>query len=261
MTDWTVTRLAPALGAVVDGVDLARATNDHLDLLAGLLDAHQVLVLPGQAAMTPTAHVRVGAAFGDPFIHPFLTAIDDDPAILEVLKSATDTETFGGEHWHCDISFTNPPAAVSVLHGLEIPSLGGDTLFADTVGAYRRLSKPIRDLLDGLTATHVYPGMVEGPDTSAVHPVVRRHPRTGRSSLYVNAAFVDRINELERAESDALLAFLYAHQTRPEFQVRIGWEPDQVLIWDNRTTIHYAMNDYPGQRRRLQRVTSIERPS
>ncbi len=261
MSDWTVTRLAPALGARVEGVDLAAATDTDLDALHALLDEHQVLALPGQTGLRVDDHIRVGEAFGDPLVHPFLTAIPEHPAILEVLKEPTDTETFGGEFWHCDISFTDPPAAASILHGLEIPPLGGDTLFADTVGALDRLSAPLRSFLDGLTATHVYPDMAEGPETSAVHPVVRTHPRTGRPSLYVNPAFVDRINELERAESDALLAFLYGHQTRPEFQVRVGWAPAQVLIWDNRTTIHYAMNDYPGQRRRLQRVTSIERKS
>ena len=259
MSDWAVTRLAPALGAQVDGVDLAAASNDELAALHDLLDDHQVLVLPGQADLSAADHVRVAETFGDPYLHPFLDAVPDHPAILQVLKEPTDTETFGGEFWHCDISFTDPPAAASILHGIEIPPLGGDTLFADTVGAFARLSAPLRAFLEGLTATHVYPDQPEGPTTSAVHPVVRVHPRTGHSSLYVNAAFVDRINELERGESDALLAFLYRHQTRPEFQVRIGWEPDQVLIWDNRTTIHYAMNDYPGERRRLQRVTSIER--
>ncbi|MEM9465133.1 MAG: TauD/TfdA family dioxygenase [Actinomycetota bacterium] len=261
MTGWSVTRLAPALGARVDGVDLHRASDAELASLHDLLDEHQVLALPDQVDFGIDDHVRVGEVFGDPLVHPFLTAIPEHPAILEVLKEPTDTETFGGEYWHCDISFTDPPAAASVLHGIEIPPIGGDTLFADTVGALDRLSGPIRELVERLSATHVYPGMAEGPDTAAVHPVVRTHPRTGRSSLYVNPAFVTRINELEAAESDALLAFLYAHQTRPEFQVRVGWEPHQVVVWDNRTTIHYAMNDYLGHRRRLQRVTSIERGS
>ncbi len=259
MTEWDVVRLAPALGARIDGVDLAAVDDAELERLRDLLDEHQVLVLRGQAGFTVDDHIRIGTAFGDPYLHPFLDAIDDHPAILLVLKEADDTETFGGEFWHCDISFTDPPAAASVLHGIEIPALGGDTLFSDTRGAYERLSKPLQTMLGGLTATHVYPDMEEGPETAAVHPVVRAHPRTGRLALYVNPAFVDRINELERAESDAVLAFLYAHQTRPEFQARVTWEPGQVVVWDNRTTVHYAMNDYAGHRRRLQRVTSIER--
>ena len=258
MTGWHVTRLAPALGARVDGLDLTVASDADLAHLQEQLDEHQVLVLPAQAGFSVADHIRVGQAFGSPYIHPFLDPIDEHPAILQVLKEPEDTDTFGGEFWHCDISFTDPPAAVSVLHALEVPDLGGDTLFADTQGAFERLSEPLQTMLVSLTATHVYPGRPEGFDTSAIHPVVRPHPRTGRSALYVNPAFVVRINELEPGESDALLTFLYTHQTRPEFQVRVTWAPDQVVVWDNRTTVHYAMNDYPGRRRRLHRVTAIE---
>ena len=259
MSGWTVTALAPTLGARVDGVDLSTASDAELEHLHELLDEHLVLALPGQVDFSIDAHIRVGEVFGDPLIHPFLEAVPEHPAILQVLKEPDDTATFGGEYWHCDISFISPPASVSVLHGIEIPPLGGDTLFASTVAAHARLSTPLQRFLADLTATHVYPDMAEGPETSAVHPVVRRHPRTGRDALYVNPAFVDRINELERDEGRALLDFLYAHQTRPEFQVRVGWSPDQVLLWDNRATVHYAMNDYAGHRRRLQRVTSMER--
>ncbi|MEM9201231.1 MAG: TauD/TfdA family dioxygenase [Actinomycetota bacterium] len=257
---WVVTRLAPALGARIDGVDLHRASDVELERLQALLDEHQVLALPRQGAVDVDDHIRIGEAFGDPLVHPFLTAIPEHPAILEVIKEPGDAETFGGEFWHCDISFLDPPASVSVLRAIELPPMGGDTLFSNTIAAVERLSEPIRELVLGLTATHVYPGLDEGPDTTAVHPVARRHPRTGQLALYVNPAFVARINELESAESDMLLAFLYSHQTRPEFQVRVSWEPDQLVIWDNRTTVHYAMNDYPGERRSLHRVTSIERP-
>lgn len=259
MTDWIVTRLSAALGARVEGVDLASATVADLDRLASLLAQHHVLALPGQRDFGTDAHIRVATRFGEPLIHPFLEAVPEHPAILQVLKASDETETFGGEYWHSDISFTAPPASVSVLHGIEIPPTGGDTLFANQVLALAALSPPVRTLLDGLTATHVYPDMAEGPDTSAVHPVVRHHPVTGEPSLYVNPAFVARINELERTESAALLSFLHAHQVKPEFQLRLSWTPQQVVFWDNRTTLHYAMNDYPGHRRRLQRVTAIER--
>lgn len=259
MSDWTVTRLGSALGARVEGVDLGAADAHELDRLAALLDEHHVLAVPGQRGFSTDAHVRVGAHFGEPLIHPFIESVPEHPAILQVLKEPGDPATFGGEHWHCDISFLNPPAAVSILHGIEIPVRGGDTLFADQVLALARLSDPVRSMLGSLTATHVYPDMAEGPDTAAVHPVVRRHPTTGAESLYVNPAFVDRINELTRPESAALLALLFEHQVRPEFQLRLTWAPDQVVLWDNRTTLHYAMNDPVETRRRLQRVTAMER--
>ena len=259
MTDWVVTPLAAALGVRVDGVDLAAATDADLDRLAALLAQHHVVAVSGRGHLGVDTHVRVATRFGEPLIHPFLEAAPEHGAVLDVRKEPGDTETFGGAFWHCDISFMAPPASVSVLHGIEIPPTGGDTLFANQVLALAALSRPVRTLLNRLTATHVYPDMAEGPSTSAVHPVARRHPVTGEPSLYVNPAFVDRINELERAESAALLSFLYDHQVKPEFQLRLSWTPHQVVLWDNRTTLHYAMNDYPGQRRHLQRVTAMER--
>ncbi len=257
MNDWTITKLSPSLGARLDGFDARTATDLDLDRLADLLDEHLVLAIPKQQ-LSIEDHIRIGRHFGEPLIHPYLTAIPEHPAILQVLKEPDDVTTFGGELWHCDISFIDPPAAVSVLHGIEVPSLGGDTLFANQFEAYDRLSEPMKAFLEPLTATHVYPGRVEGPSSSAVHPVIRVHPRSARKSLFVNPAFVDRINELDKGESDALLSYLYSHQTRPEFQARVSWSPGQVVIWDNRSTQHYAMNDYHGFRRRLQRVTSME---
>ncbi len=260
MNDWTVTPLAASLGARVDGVRLTDAGDVELGALQDLLDEHHVLVVSGQDEFSVADHVRVGESFGDPYVHPFIDAIPEHPAILQVIKEPDDSETFGGEFWHCDISFTSPPAAVSILHACELPPIGGDTLFANTALAFDRLSPRLQSWVSELTATHVYPEKEEGPSTAATHPVARIHPRTGRRALYVNPAFVTRIEELERDESDALLSFLYAHQTRPEFQVRVRWETGQVVLWDNRTTVHYAMNDYPGHRRRLQRVTAIEQP-
>ena len=258
MSDWRVTRLAPALGARIDGLDLATAGSAELDRLVDLLDEHHVLTLPGQGGLTVAAHVRVGEHVGTPLVHPFIDPVPEHPAVLQVLKEPDDEQTFGGEFWHCDISFMNPPAAVSILHGIEIPAIGGDTLFANQVLAFDALSAPMQAMLRQLTATHVYPGMAEGPETAAVHPVVRVHPRSGVESLYVNPAFVDRINELQAAESRALLALLHDHQVKSEFQVRVSWVPGQVVVWDNRTTLHYAMNDRVATRRRLQRVTAME---
>lgn len=256
---WRVTPLAAALGVQLDGIDLAEADGCDLDRLAALLDRHHVVAIPGQHTLGPADHLRIAGHFGRPLVHPFIEPVAAHPAILEVSKQPDDELTFGGEYWHCDISFMDPPAAVSVLHGIEIPLRGGDTLFANQVSAHEALTPPLRRLLHDLTATHVYPGMAEAPETAAVHPVVRRHPRTGLESLYVNPAFVVRINELEPAESRALLALLFEHQVRPEFQLRLRWTAGQVVFWDNRTTLHYAVNDRVSTPRRLHRVTAMER--
>ena len=155
MNDWTVTPLAASLGARVDGVRLTDAGDVELGALQNLLDEHHVLVVSGQDEFSVADHVRVGESFGDPYVHPFIDAIPEHPAILQVIKEPDDTETFGGEFWHCDISFTSPPAAVSILHACELPPIGGDTLFANTALAFDRLSPRLQSWVSELTATHV----------------------------------------------------------------------------------------------------------
>ncbi len=260
--DPVLTRLSPAGGVIVHGLDLgADRSTAALDVVHDLLVEHHVVVLRGQT-LDATAHVEVGRRFGEPYIHPFLEAVPEHPAILQVLKTEDDVATFGGEYWHADITFEQPPSSVSLLHSFEIPELGGDTLFANQFLAFETLSTGMQALLDGLEAVHAYPDMdVELGRTAAVHPVVRTHPVSGRRGLFVNPAFVSRFVDMTEAESVSLLSFLFEHQTRPEFRFRVSWEPRQLTIWDNRAVQHYAMNDYAGQRRRLQRVTVMENGS
>ncbi len=257
---WQVERLSPALGAAVHGLDLA-APVDPADLvdLQELLNTHLVLTFANQD-LTPERHVEIGSWFGEPFLHPYLTSVDEHPAILEVVKEPDDEETFGGEFWHSDISFRNPPAAVSLLYSHEVPPLGGDTLFANQYRSLEQLSPTMVEMLSGLRGVHLYPGMSED-DTNAfaLHPIVRTHSLTGRRSLFLNAAFVNRFEGMTETESRPLLDFLFAHQVRPEFCGRVRWQPHQLTLWDNRATLHYAMNDYTGHRRKLQRVTAMER--
>ena len=253
--------LSPALGARIAGFDLASDFGEGSQrALVELLNQHLVLVFPDQE-LTPARHVELGEMFGTPYVHPFLDAIDDHPAILEVIKEPDDTEPFGGEYWHADITFRNPPSSVSLLYSLEVPTMGGDTLFANQFLAYESLSPGLQRIIDQLGAVHVYPEMAESDEeASAVHPVVRVHPLTGRKALFVNPAFVTRFVDMTPTESKPLLEYLYRQGTRPEFQLRVSWTDNQLVIWDNRAVMHYAVNDYPGRRRVLQRVTSMERP-
>ncbi len=158
-----------------------------------------------------------------------------------------------------------------MLNAIVIPEAGGDTLWADTHAAYEGLSAPIRQLVDGLHAFHdgtptfgrlleaVGQGEWDGETftelTQVEHPVVRTHPETGRRNLFVNPGFTTRIKGLTRRESDALLEFLYAHMTTPEYVVRYRWEEGDLGFWDNRTTMHYAVGDYGDAHRVIQRVT------
>ncbi len=134
MNDWTVTPLAASLGARIDGVRLTEASEVELGVLQDLLDEHHLLLVSGQDGFSVADHIRVGESFGDPYVPPFIDAIPEHPAILQVIEEPDDTETFGGEFWHCDISYTSPPAAVSILHACELPPVGGDTLFVGLSG-------------------------------------------------------------------------------------------------------------------------------
>lgn len=256
---WTVSALAPSLGARVEGANFNRPFDpEEGDALEALLVEYLVLVVPAQH-LEPHHHVELGRRFGEPLLHPYLTAIDGFPEILRVVKEPDETETFGGEFWHADITFMNPPASISLLQALELPPLGGDTLFANQYAAFDHLSPGMQELLSGLEAVHLYPGMTEEePGAVAVHPVVRQHALSGRNALFVNPAFVVRFDGMTVEESEPLLRYLYGHQSRPELVTRVGWAEGQLTIWDNRAVLHYAMNDYTGHRRSLQRVTAME---
>ena len=196
-----VSPISPALGAVVSGVQIAEATVEELDQIKRAFAEHLVLVFPDQR-LDSDAHVAVAEHFGTPYVHPFLESVPDHPAILQVLKEPDEADTFGGEYWHCDISYEQPPAAVSLLHAKELPPLGGDTLFANQYLAYESLSHGMRKLLEPLRAHHTYPNMSEADrGASALHRVVRVHPVTGRRALYLNGAFVSRFEAMspERA--------------------------------------------------------------
>ena len=257
---WSVTRLGGAFGVQLGGADLRSPPSAaKVATLERLLAEHLVVVVPEQS-LTPYSQVSLGRRLGDPYIHPFLEAIVGHPEVLAVVKEADEFSTFGGEYWHADITFERPPSSISLLQADELPPTGGDTLFADQYAALATLSERLQDMLRLLEAVHVYPGLDEREaHASAVHPVVRRHPVSGRDALFVNRAFTQRFEGMTAEESRPLLEFLFAHQTRPEFISRIGWAEGQLTLWDNRAVQHHAMNDHAGYRRALRRVTVMER--
>jgi len=168
--------------------------------------------------------------------------------------------------WHTDVTWRPAPALGSVLRLIEVPPVGGDTMWADMAAAYDNLPEDVRARIDGLTAVHDYlPGFDRFSDPALLarwqdrfppveHPVVRTHPETGRRTLFVNQAFTTHIVGLDRAESDRLLRYLFLQAHTPEFQVRFSWRPDSVAFWDNRATQHYAVNDYHPHVRIAERV-------
>ena len=170
------------------------------------------------------------------------------------------TRLFGGGGWHADVTFRSPAAYLSVLQSVELPPVGGDTLFANNIRAFAALSEGMKTTLRSLTAVHSYSGrgMAEHPSESARHPVVRKHPATGQEGLYINKMFAVRFEGMSTEESEPLIDFLDEHMSRPEFTCRVSWHPGQLVMWDNRFTLHYPVNDFSGHLRLLLRCTAME---
>ena len=259
-----VTPLSPVIGAEVSGVDLAQALDAAV--LTELKDAwakHLVLFFRDQR-LTFAQHKALGRRFGELHVHPAAPKDDEHPEIL-VVHGDDKVQFVAGSLWHSDVSCDREPPLGSILRVVQVPSSGGDTLFANMYAAYEGLSDRLQRLLAGLTAVHdgeqYYRGrygsanLRDDRHPAAEHPVVRTHPVTGRQALFVNQGFTTRIKELPIAESDALLAFLFRHCERPEFHCRFQWREHSVAFWDNRCTQHLAIWDYYPQTRHGYRVS------
>jgi len=269
---FAVRQQGATIGAVVEGLDLCDPLEDGaVAELRTALHEFKVLFFRDQP-LTPAQHVAFARRFGELEVHPFIPANPDQPELVRFEKEAT----VGGYEngWHSDVSWRARPSLGAVLHAVEIPPVGGDTLFADMCAAYDGLPPDLRDRIDGLVAVHdyskVFGHMVEERDRVAMrerhppveHPVVRTHPETGRKLLYVNRFFVDHIVGMDRAESDALVDRLARAAETVEYQCRFRWEADSVAFWDNRSVQHYASSDYWPQRRVMERASIVgERPA
>ena len=260
-----IVKVTPHCGAEIRGIDLSRPLDpDTADALTRALAEHCVLFFRDQS-LTPESQKALGRRFGKLHLHPaFPDILEGHPEIM-VIRADETSKRIAGEDWHSDVSCDLAPPLGTILYMQEVPPAGGDTLFASMYAAYEALSEPMRRLLAGLTALHdgetTYRGRYEGmknsdtPYPSAVHPVVRTHPVSGRQALFVNRIFTKRILELSPRESDALLEMLFRHVETPEFQCRFHWAPGSVAFWDNRCAQHHALWDYYPHRRRGLRVT------
>ena len=269
----TITPISSALGAQIDGVDLTLPLSlEHRNAIEQALLAHHVVFFKNQA-ITPQQQARFAAHFGDLHIHPIYPNVPEQPEVLVLDTAVTDVRD--NAVWHTDVTFLPTPAMGAVLSAKQLPAFGGDTLWAGGIAAFEGLSKPLQVLLDGLTATHDFTKSFplerfgSTPEDLArweqtrknnpplSHPVVRTHPVSGRKSLFVNEGFTTKINELSEAESEAILKPLFAHATRPEYTIRWRWQENDVAFWDNRSTQHYAVDDYRPNRRVMHRATIL----
>jgi len=267
---WVMSLLTGTFGAELTGGRLADGIDG--EWLHDLLTTHLVLVLRGQHP-THAQQVALARSLGEPTpAHPVVPGHPDHPEILVV------DGALGGRNarWHTDVTFMPTPPAASVLVSDSVPPYGGDTMWADTRTAYDRLAPALQGAIEGLEAVHrISPLAYWGePFDSAlaredvqklfddaskvppvIHPVVRVHPVTGRKNLFVNPGFTTHIVGMSRIESEGLLRLLYEHATQPEFLMRHHWAVGDIVMWDNRSTMHYAVDDYGVDERRMRRVT------
>lgn len=269
----TITPLSTALGAQIDGIDISQPLSPpDRDTIEQALLEHQVLFFRDQP-IDPQQQARFAAYFGDLHIHPIYPNVPEQPEVLVLDTAVTDVRD--NAVWHTDVTFLPTPALGAVLSAKLLPAFGGDTLWASGIAAYEALSTPLKQMLQGLTATHDFTRSFplerfgntaedlarweearrKNPPLS--HPVIRTHPASGRRSLFVNEGFTTRINELSESESEAILKLLFAHATRPEFTVRWRWQANDVAFWDNRVTQHFAVDDYRPARRVMHRATIL----
>ncbi len=275
---YEVRQLAGAVGAEIRGLDLAVPDLD-VDLVHRLFGEHHALFFIEQD-LTPEDLLRLMRTFGEPLVHPYLNGLPGIPQVHELRKTPDDEVNFGNL-WHTDFTNLPLPSLANALYSIKVPTHGGDTLIASTCAAFEALSSGMQDMLRELNAVHGFSerykrdladqkardGIARDDDASTtyadaelevLHPVVRTHPPSGREALYVNPGFTLRFENMTAEESQPLLGYLFRHCERPEFGMRYSWAPSTLGMWDNRSTIHYASNDYPGQLRVMQRLVVLE---
>lgn len=261
--------LSGAGGAEVRGVDLSRELSaEQWEAVRNAFVQHIALFFPDQH-LDPVSIERFVSRFGVPLAHPYLRALEGSPFVHELRKEPSQTVNFGNG-WHADFTFLEKPSLANALYARQVPQFGGDTMFINTYLAYDALSPGMKRMLGGMRAVHrVHPRYLTDADTMAnrtgekikgefIHPCVRTHPDSGRKALYINPCFVPQFEDLTEAESKPILEYLGQFMAQPEFQIRYRWQNDTFGIWDNRCSLHTALNDYQGQLRVMHRMVVLE---
>ena len=259
-----------AVGAFCAGVQLNDLTDGEFDAIREKFFERGVLFFRDQE-MRPEDHIEFAERWGEIDVNRFFAAVPGYPQIAQVLKEADQTKNIGGG-WHTDHSYDEIPAMGSILRAIELPESGGDTMFAGIQAAYDDLSEDEKEQIEPLRATHSSRHIfgyeakeaeevgnrfanADQATQDAVHPIALAHPETGRKGIYVNAAFTTGIEGMDNDASEAILHKLFAACVKPEYHYRFQWKPGSIAMWDNRSTWHWALNDYDGQRRYMHRIT------
>jgi taurine dioxygenase len=262
-TQFEARRMSPAIGAELIGADLTKPTDTLVSEVRAALLRYQVVFFRDQD-ITRAQHLAFARKFGALEIHP---ATPKEQPDREVLRIAHGPNSRGVENsWHSDVTWREEPSLGSILRAIELPAVGGDTLFSNMVMAYEDLDADLKERLCQMTAVHdiarVFAKRLNKDVTELhakfppqEHPVIRTHPETGQRGLYVNTAFTDHIKGMDRKEGDELLKYLYSRAAIPEYQCRFRWAPGSLAFWDNRACQHYAASDYFPNVRIMERVT------
>ena len=265
---FSIVPLTPTIGAVVEGADLRIPAAPLCAAIRQALLRWKVLFFYDND-ITAAEQVTLARQFGELETHPVVPHV---PGLPEVSVIIHDRNSRGNQNmWHSDVTWRPEPSWGSILRAIEIPAVGGDTLFADMGAAYDGLPPALKARIEGRRAVHEMgylraimrnQGMSKEETDETLrkfppreHPMVRTHPETGRKTLFVNAVFTRRIVGMEPAESSALLNELFARAAVPEYQCRFRWRRNAIAFWDNRATQHYAVSDYWPERRHMERVS------
>jgi taurine dioxygenase len=268
---FVVERLGACLGAEIRGLDLAKGLDgETLQAFEAALVEHKVLALRDQD-ITTAQHIAISRQFGELEVHP-MRPQGEFPEIL-VLDNHKDNPVLSTDVWHSDTTFRRNPTKYTILRCQIMPKVGGDTLWADMTAAYDGLSEAFKIMIAPLRAVHDFKNFrvlfskspedqvklqrMEELFPNPSHPVVRTHPISGRKAIFVNPQFTLHIEGLKPAESRAILETLFAQAQVPEYQFRLRWTPGTIVFWDNRSTQHYAANDYYPERRRMERTAVV----
>jgi taurine dioxygenase len=266
----TVTRVGANLGAEISGVDLRQPLSDEqFGAIEDALVENELIIFRNQDISSEQL-MAFGRRFDELTVHPFAPSAAEAPQLIKFRNDETNPP-FATDVWHSDETFRAAPPMATVLCAKEVPAVGGDTMFASMSAAFEGLSDRMQQFICGLEAVHDFkPFRALFNDSEEdrrelqkfelmyppqVHPVVRVHPVSGRKVLFVNPQFTVAIKHMDERESRSLLDLLFQQALIPEYQFRHHWAPHTIVMWDNRSTQHYAVNDYYPQRRYMERVT------
>ena len=271
MSEIIVNPTSGSIGAEISGVDLSIDLSDAVFSKIRQTFIEHGLIFFRNQELTPEDHLRFAKRWGEININRFFAKVEGYEQIAEVKKDPDQEINIGGA-WHTDHSYDQIPAMGSILLARETPKTGGDTLFANMYKAYESLSDGLKGTLERMNACHssrhvfgAHAGYAEASNQrignpelatqDAIHPVIITHPESKRKALYVNPEFTVNFEGWTKEESKPLLNYLTEHSTKSEHITRFNWEPGSIAFWDNRCTWHFALNDYPGEKRLMHRIT------